>query len=80
MIEIRTLSSEAFCLKDVSVLKKLPTTTYYTRSQRHGALGEAVVCKILYQKKEYLADVVTGQLYNPKTLLCMSGDLVLFKP
>ena len=83
MIRFKRLSGLSMCIdeRDVCKLKK-SNKKYRVLHDTIGQIGTATICPVEIELddepiKIYLADTVTGQLYDTETMRCMSGPLML---
>ena len=80
MIEIKTLSVEALCLRSADLGKLKGGKTYKVYHDTMGLIGKAKVVEVEVEDMDYeiyLADVDTGSLYHPETMRCLTGALEL---
>lgn len=77
-LELKRLSDEARCV-DINDMAKLTGQTKVHAQVWHDTLGrlgkkKQAFARVLHRGREWLADVVTGSLYDAKTLCCASSD------
>ena len=81
MVEIKHLSDEALCMRenDMAHIRREPGKKYRAIHRQLGNIGTVTAVPIVMFETgtEYLADKVTGSLYDPKTLQCLTGDIQL---
>lgn len=82
MIELKRLAFDAMCIdeRNIHLLKKIKGRKYEVHHATMGKIGIAEVVPVEIEdldNRVFLADKVTGSLYDEESLKCYSGPLEL---
>lgn len=80
MIELKHLAEYGnLCISERDINKLKGGKTYKVYHDKLGLQGKSKMVEVYVEKtnKNYLADSITGSLYDIDTLRCLTGDLYL---